>query len=406
MNVKLRGLVVLIILLAISSLACNAISGLTGGNEPSADNGVTTEATAESGNVGTTSNDAGANNGASDEADDSADTAAPTEGPETLDFTSLGSAIEGADTYRLTLEMSFESSDASETGRIFANVSQSNDPMASKTTITAEGSDPNLAELSGFSLTQIENTVYTELAGLGCFASDVGSALGGAVEANPFGDLLESDELVGNVAGARRVLPDETINGVDTYHFVFDDTAFDNSATNDLRDVDGHMYVDKESLSLVRLTMAGVGTADFFGNGVTEGNVYIEINVLDINQPVTISPPDDCTGGFDPGNIGGLGGDTGDDELYPLGSDYPVFPENHDLFVADDITSYQTEAEFDDLVSFYQEQMIDAGYAVVEDGTVLTTDAAVMKYSKDGQTYFVTISQSGDTVFVQIVPES
>lgn len=408
MNIKFRKLLTLIMLMALTSLACNALSGLGGGDEPAANNGSTNtaQATVASGEANTSGNTAAPNNTATDgtstDAGASADTSA-TEGPQSLDFTSVGSALEGADSYRLSLEMTFESSTTDEMGRLFATINHSSDPSATETTMSVESDDPALADLSSFSLIQIENTIYTVAPGIGCFSTDANSTFGDAVDTNPFGDLLASDELVGNINGATRVLPDETINGEDTYHFVFDDSAFSNSPSNDFTDIDGHLYVAKETNALVRLSMDGLGTADFFGSGTEEGMVHIEINVLNINQPVTISPPSDCSAGFDPSGL--LGGGSEDGDLYPLGSIHPVFPDNHDLFVSNDITSFQTEAEFDEVVSFYQEQMLEAGYEVVQEGTVLTTDAAVLKYSKDGQTFFVTISQSGETVFAQIVPE-
>jgi hypothetical protein len=215
---------------------------------------------------------------------------------------------------------------------------------------------------------------------------------------NPFADLLESGEILGDVSGATRVLPDETINGVETYHFTFDESAI-TDPNNELESVDGHIFVSKEENYLVRLVMDGVGQVDILGTGQPQqGSVHIEVNTSDVNQPIEILPPENCTSfDFEIPDLG-LGTDAAE-------SPYPVLENIHDFFVTGEIVSYQTEDPYNDVVAFYQAEMPAAGFTADPDNTFITDSAAVLNFLRDDVLYIVTVSVSEGTVFVTISPQ-
>ena len=376
MNKQMRWIFLLVLLLALAGLACNAITG--GGNEPAAD--AASAATAEP--------------GSSDGTQDGAQADAPVvEGPQSLDLQSLGQGLVDVNSYRVTLEVRFEGTDATgapATASMMANIASVVDPPASEATFEISGV-ADLEEVGGLSIIQVGDQVYTTLPGLGCIS---GAAADLGAEANPFGDLLSSNDLLGEISGAKRVLPDETINGVATYHYTFDETVLDDP-NNEIDQVDGHIYVAKEGGYLVRMVMDGVGRIDIFGDGTDQtGNIHIELNSLDVNQPIDIQPPADCQ--------------SFDFEIPDFAaqeSPYPVYEGNTDLFVFDDITSYQVVASIADVVAFYRAEMPAAGYTELVDRSFVSDTAAVLYFSLNDKVFVVTISDSEGTLYVQVVPE-
>ena len=390
MNKQLRWIFSFLALLALASLACNALAG--GDNTTNPAVGAPGAATEDD------SSDAGqgGDSGAANAGGDSAAAGEQSQGPQSLDLEGLTASLEDVNSYRLSVELFFESQNATDevepvVMRLLTAVVV--DPPASQTEIEVEGGDMDLGEMGSFQFIQVGETTYTMIPGLGCVS---GSLAEFGADANPFADLVDSDDLIGDVRGARRVLPDEVINGVDSYHFVFDETAILGSV-NELEELDGHLYVAKDGGYLVRMVFDGTGTFDMFSSGLDEGGrIHIEINVSDVNQPVEIRPPEDCASfNFEIPDLGGL----------PGNAPYPVVGSAHDLFVFEETMSYQTEEPFVNVVDFYQVEMPLAGFTPAADGTVTTDTAAVLNFDKDGGRYIVTISESNGTVVVQVILE-
>lgn len=380
---QFRWLMVLILLLGLATLACNALTG--GNNEGGAEGGGTTDLAGDAGNSG----DAGG--GSEGQAGEVAD------GPQTLDFAGIMDGLSDANSYRLRMEMRVEA--PNETGAVqVINMSMETatvvEPPAFQSDIQIEG-DEAFAEFGNLQLIQIGDTSYSTVPGLGCIS---GSAADLGTDLNPFADLLESGELLGDVNGARRVLPDETINNVAVYHFVFDESDI-SDPNNELQTVDGHIYIAKEEGYLVRLVMDGVGQIDFFDTGQTsESNMHVELNTFDVDQPITIEAPADCSS-FD-FEIPDLGLDTD-----PAEAPYPVFAGAQDLFTLDDLMSYQLEGSFADVLAFYQSEMPAAGFTPESAGDLITDTVAVLNFSRDGVQYAVTISESEGTVSVLVTTQ-
>ena len=322
-------------------------------------------------------------------------------GPESLDLATLASGLQDVNSYRVTIEIRAEDAAGSgtETVTMFMENATVVDPPASQTDISIDGVEDPLG-LNTLQFIAVDGMVYTTLPGIGCISGGFDS-FGDEAIANPFADIFSSSGIIGDVRGARRVLPDENINGVESYHFVFDETAIQDP-DNSLEEVEGHIYIAKEEGYVVRLVMDGTGRVDFAGLGQESGGtIHLEMNTRDVNQPLDIQPPADCDtfnlDDFELPDID-LGGDAAD-------APYPVFADHQELFIVDDILSYQTGAPFNEVVAFYQAEMPSAGFEPLPDETVLTDNAAVLKYSQGERSFFVTITADGDLVFVQVTPE-
>ncbi len=86
--------------------------------------------------------------------------------------------------------------------------------------------------------------------------------------------------------------------------------------------------------------------------------------------------------------------------------DIPVVDaETENLFAMEGVVSYSTPMEFAAVVEFYKTGMIEKGWEFVTNGSVETTDAAVLNYDKPDRSAIATISRepvSGKT-FVQVL---
>ncbi len=383
MNKQFKWLFVLIALLGLVGLACNAITG--GDNDGS-------------GNAGSgASSGSGDNSGSGSEASDAAaGSDAVVEGPQTLDLTGITAGLADANSYRLRVEMTVQAPEDSGIPPLSMTMETATvvEPPALQSDITIQG-DETLAGMGSVQIIQIGDTSYSTLPGVGCVS---GSAADLGADLNPFAGLLESGEILGDVSGATRVLPDETINGVETYHFTFDESAI-TDPNNELESVEGHIFVSKEEGYLVRLVMDGVGQIDLMGTGQPQqGNLHVEVNTSDVNQPIEILPPENCTS-FD-FEIPDLGLDTD-----AAASPYPVMESAQQLFILNDIVNYQTDEPLSDVVAFYQAEMPAAGFTADTTNTFISDTVATLYFTRDDVTYLVTVSDSEGTIFVIISPQ-
>ncbi len=404
MSKQLRWIGVLILLLALAALACNAIGGDNNpaANNPAANDTVNDTAAETPDDSGTSTDTPADDTGTAGEESEQPEVAPTAEGPETLDMAGLTGGLETFTSYRVSMVFDFES--VNETGEPEAvhmtmESDRVMDPPASRTLISIESTD----EAAGFGTVEmivVDGMAYTTVPGLGCFAE----AADDTADEDIFEDFF-GDDFLGEIEGAERVMPDEVINGVDTYHFVFDEEDVEDT-DNEIEELDGHIYVAKEGGYVVRLTMDGTGRVDVFDEGGDDtaedqlGTIHVELNTSDVNQPIDIQPPADCST-FDFGDLDDQGGA----ELDAASALYPVIEQNQDLFTFEGILTYQTETPFDEVVSFYQSEMPTAGFTPVESGSIVTEGSAILQYTQNDSTYYVTISESDGIVDVLITPE-
>ncbi len=383
MNRQFRWLVVLIVLLGLVSLACNAITG--GGDEG--------DENADSSVLPGSDNDDGSN-----EVDDGSNTedAATTEGPQTLDLFGLTSGLASINSYRLRAEITVQAAEDSGAAPIVVSMETATvvDPPAFQSDVSIAG-DETMAGMGNIQLIQIGDTTYSNVPGVGCVS---GSLADLGTNANPFANLLESGQILGDVSGATRVLPDENINGVDTYHFTFDESAM-TDPSNELESVTGHVYVAKEGGYVVRLVMDAVGQLELPGADFSQpGNIHFEVNTSDVNAPIEILAPENCAS-FD-FDIPDLGLDTD-----AAASPYPVLDGAQQLIVLNDIVNYQTDAPFDDVVAYYQAEMPAAGYTADTARTLISDGVATLFFTRDDVSYLVSVTDSNGTILVVITPQ-
>jgi hypothetical protein len=78
------------------------------------------------------------------------------------------------------------------------------------------------------------------------------------------------------------------------------------------------------------------------------------------------------------------------------------------LFTSANLVSFTTGQSFDEILNFYEEEMIANGWSKVDEGSVVTGNTAVINFQMVGQKAVVTISglQDGAGTVVQIILQS
>lgn len=140
---------------------------------------------------------------------------------------------------------------------------------------------------------------FTELGGMTYFILPNGScsALTGGPGTNPFAIFVDDGGVLGTLEGAQPGNPPtETINGILTNHYVFDETNLDpnDPTTPDITAVSGDIYLAADGGYVVRVVMEGVGGSTLLNGVDGDGDIYYELNYLDFDVPVEITVPAGC----------------------------------------------------------------------------------------------------------------
>lgn len=357
-------IVVLILMLALAGLACNAVLGDDA--EPTADT-TTSETPGETGT----------------------ETEAETPGEETVSGETTGDAAptlnlnpennfgipSDINSFRLAVDIQFEETLADgtvESGRITGTGAQVIDPFAMTFDFTFEGTDVDV-ELGGggFSMTQIGDVTYIDLAGT-CVSTS-----GNETDNFPLTEFTSSENLLGSLQGAQLVEENVTINGIQTNHYQFDDSALTQGqqALGTLENVEGHVYVASDGGYLVRMTMEADGQNLNLGGlpaTATGGHMVYQVDYSDFNAAIEITAPEGCGGAED--------------------SEYPILDDASNVTSFGDVLSYETATAFGDVVNFYKTEMEAAGYTL--DSEFAADPTALLTYSKDGESVMVSVVES------------
>lgn len=362
MQKNLRWILTLFLLLALPMLACQTLAG-TDESEPEVS--ATQSPEDASTDSGPTDSDSGSgdtetNGGQSDGA------------PESVDVNNIVSKLTDLTSYRMTttIEIVEEGSDGTtKTTTVTMESTSVADPPANSVSMTFEGDMPELAGMQTMLLVQIEDEIYSVLPAMGCVAS---SASEQGFE-NPFSDLADASTFLDGVTGATRVLPNETINGVETIHYTFEQSTL--PSDSGLQSAKGDLYVAVEGGYMVRLILEGSGQVSALTDSPEggTGTVHMQMDLFDVNQPLTVEVPEGCN--------------TAD-------SAYPMLDGATNLISMAGFTNYQVSGvSVADAAAFYQTEMVAAGYTADEDSTFITDTSAVLSFAKDGKNVTVTISE-------------
>lgn len=273
------------------------------------------------------------------------------------DLSNVSAGLEEHNSYRATVSMTFESS---EEGGTSAGMNMETavvlDPPASSAAISLTGDMVEEAGgLDSMTFAEIGDVSYAVIPGFGCVTGGVGE-MGNMDE---FTEIFSTDELLGEI-GEPEFVGEDNVNGIAVGHYTFDETDVEDTS-GDLRELEGHIYVAQEGNYVTRMVIDGVGTVDMLDQGVDEeGTLHMEYNVTDVGADFEIEPPEECE---------------------DAGADYPTFEGAADLTSFAGFTSYTVEADLDDVVSFYEEEMAALGYEQPEGDQIFSEGSAILSFT-------------------------
>lgn len=289
-------------------------------------------------------------------------------GDDDVPLTYTGTGASNLSSYRSQFTLTYSGTDDTGTavnGSFTMNVEATTNPPANRFIWEMEDSSNN-AEMGSFDMTQIGDVVYMITSEAGGEPQCISlPADGGLAEQSPAfspDSMLENTDL----SGARRILPNEQINGVMTRHYRATATeavlfGFDNYTIDIWVAIDGGYPV--------RQVMVGDGTMTGLFTG--SGHVEWTYDLLDINVPVDIQPPAGCEA--------------------PGGGDFPQMADATGVTSMGGLLTYTTASPIADVVAFYQAQLPPLGWVA---GTA-STDVpgfATLEFTRGDEHVSITIS--------------
>lgn len=304
---------------------------------------------------------------------------------ELLELSELKSALD-FDSYRYAFELRFEHTGADgapEESVITGDTLFTAEPPATRTDITIAGSQAADA-FTAFSIVTIGDAQYMALPGFGCISS--ADVLGETMmQTVPFRELADPANMLSLMHNARRVLPDETINGVLSRHYTFDETAFEPGEAN-LEQAEGHVYVAAEEGYVTRYVLEGTGRTPFTAALSDQpGKLRLQFDLLDVNRPLEITPPAEC-------DAAGIAGDG-----------LPLLPDAREITRIAGMLTYRSQTSLAEAQAFYVDALTQAGWTAVEADSFEAEETAVLAFARNQESLTLTLNVDGDGLNVLLI---
>lgn len=289
-------------------------------------------------------------------------------GNDTLDLSNPDNFIGLPGNYQVTMDFRFESAEADGTpvtGSWRLDGVNQMEPPASRYTFTGAGA-ANLEGSGTFEVTTIGDQAYFFTSEMGCTSMVLD------VASTPFDSMVDTGGMLANEA--RRVLPDETINGVAVYRYAItqdnldpsDPTALDVSELTD-----GNIYVAKDGGYVVRLAMEGRGGSSLLaGDESLEGDIFYQLDFTPVPSVGEITPPDGCAGASE--------------------TDFPMLPDASNTASFAGFLSYSTNSDLTAVVDFYKAEMPAAGWSLIDENVI--ANYGTLRFSMTDRTVSVVVA--------------
>ncbi|MFQ5418804.1 MAG: hypothetical protein ACE5EY_00430 [Anaerolineae bacterium] len=308
-----------------------------------------------------------------------------TEPPASINLDPFASTNINFDSYTIKFLVDFSGADPNGnevTQMVSASINIVNDPQAMSMTFIAEGIE-GADEFGNLSMAQIGDTAYMVLPGMGCITSSTEEL--NLFEDNPFEDIFSSNDFVEDLSDAEYA-GTETINGIETDHYILDKNALNLDPEQQIDSAEGHLYLAKDGGYPVKLVIDGVGEFDMFEDSGAVGEFHVELNLTNINSVGEIVPPEDCAGASD--------------------SEYPVLDDATNYSSFGGLINYNSGHSVKDAVAFYDTELADQGWTKNEGDSFVTDTSAIMSYTQDNVTLSLIINDEGDgTISVTIIAD-
>jgi len=241
------------------------------------------------------------------------------EGAEELELSSVTSGLENLDSYVTFLEIvTLQGGVPSPTGTLQMEIYFVREPRAER--VVMRGGEAGEA----MEMVQIGDQQYITFGEGQCMSSqaEAGDTLGT--------EEMQPDDLVSGVQGARRVLPDEVVNGILCRHYTFDEKALTGSGYTRAQ---GEAWVAVDGDYVVKYTVEAEGKDPATG---TEGQFRMRYELREVNSDLVIEPPAGCEA---------------------AGGEFPMMADATGVTTMSGMLLYESASPLADVVAFYQAEM-------------------------------------------------
>jgi hypothetical protein len=186
-------------------------------------------------------------------------------------------------------------------------------------------------------------------------------------QSNQLSKGLFNPSMLGSVSDAKYVGTD-TVNGVKAKHYTYDEKSANLFGA---AKVSGEIWVAVDGGFVVKEAVNWSGAAGLFGaNSKSKGDGKWTWELSNVNQPITINPPENCGG---------------------AAADIPVMQDATEKTAVADTIMYKTASTVADVVEFYKQQMPAKGWKL-EGEPEVAEESATMQFTQGDQTAQVMLS--------------
>jgi len=286
---------------------------------------------------------------------------------EEISLSSITSGLQSLDSYRGHFKMTFDGAAEGEAEHWVYEMDTEyvRDPFAQRVVI--RGTDAE----EGLEIVQVGDRQY--------LVFEEGQCMSTSASEDDVMDteIFTPEDVIGGLEDARRVRPDERVNGIPCRHYTFDEAAV---VWAGFAHAEGEVWVAVDGDYVVRYTLRADGKNPTTGD---EGHIEWEYEVRDVNVSITIEPPPGCE---------------------VAEGEFPIMPDATDMATMGGMTTYTSASSFDDVLAFYQEQMQASGWSDAGD-SFIGPDNAMLSYAKEERTVTIALTSEDGPVSVLIMSE-
>jgi hypothetical protein len=289
-------------------------------------------------------------------------------GPGAFNLPDTKAGLENLSSYKATLTLTFDGTKDGQTEQWSTTyiMLSTKEPVARQYIIqkTGDSSDPDAVFMA-----EVDGAAYERRGESACNVNVID-------QENSLAETWEPAGFLTGVIGAEEA-GNETVNDVVSNKYTFDERAF---GQTDIAKSTGEMWVASEGSYIVKYLLTTQGNADYFGEGI-EGTLTWDYELTEVNQPVTITLPDDCPAGM---------------------VNAPSLPDAANILNIPGILAYDTASSVADAATFYQEQIPSLGWALMSQPTIRETNALI-EFTQGDQILMVLIKTDAATTSIKIL---
>jgi uncharacterized protein YacL (UPF0231 family) len=259
------------------------------------------------------------------------------------------------------------------TQRIDSNMAFSKDPQAMDITMAFAGIDDEL-ENGSIQMVQIDDIAYMVMPEFGCITTSGEDIM----TDNPFAEMTDPDEFLDGLNDPKYE-GEETINGIRTRHYSFDEFSFMGTTGEEIESAEGHVYIAKDGDYMVRMVMDATGSVGMFDDNTnTDGTFHMEMELVDIDQPIDVVIPESCAG------------------QDGAGAEYPMLEDAAEVTSFSGMLNYRTAISLEDALAFYDEALAAEGWVKDDGGSFVGGGTAMISYTRAEETITLSVTSTDD----------